>query len=150
MICPICNATFQPSPAKESYQKFCSTACRRREKGRRARREGRSSPRNDNCLRCGKPMVGKPWGAKYCGSECRSIHYRGAKTKTARTRLRCMRCGGRHMGNACREGPIERKYGTVVDGRYVPPEGVRVRVIEAPYAMFGDQLKGYLAKRGKV
>jgi hypothetical protein len=57
-------------------------------------------------------------------------------------RLHCHWCQGKHVSTACpnRAGNSIKQYGTVVDGLYVPPKGVKVRVLAIPSTVHGSDL----------
>ena len=69
-----------------------------------------------------------------------------------RKRPRCHLCGGRHRSSECSNmSPLVekcRQFGTVVDGRYVPPAGVTVRVFQLSRQQNGDDLTRII-KEGK-
>jgi hypothetical protein len=57
-------------------------------------------------------------------------------------KLHCHWCSGGHVSSDCpnRDGKTIRLFGAVVDGRYVPPPGVKVRIMQLPYDIHGDRL----------
>jgi hypothetical protein len=61
----------------------------------------------------------------------------------------CVRCRGSHLTQLCpNRSPAIRQFGTVdQDRKYVPPEGVQVRVIQIPRHVHGDQLEAFLNPR---
>lgn len=61
-----------------------------------------------------------------------------------RKRVQCKWCHGAHLTNECQNPtgsrPIIKRYGTTVDGRYIPPPGIKVRHIQIPCTIHGDRL----------
>jgi hypothetical protein len=58
-------------------------------------------------------------------------------------RLHCHWCGGGHVSTDCpnRDGSTVKLFGTTdADGNYVPPPGVKVRVLSIPTTVDSDQL----------
>lgn len=87
---------------------------------------------------------------RYC-PECRSAR-RTMPPKPPARPLRCKWCRGSHLTDHCPNPngrrPVRKLYGTMGPRReYVPPPGVSVRIIEAPYALCGDQLDAWLNQR---
>ena len=98
------------------------------------------------CGQCGGIMEHPRPGQRFCNESCRNRNHCARQKATARPRfrrLRCHWCSGKHMTAACpnRTGECVKQFGTLGPNReYVPPPGVKVRVVHAPYNAFADQL----------
>ena len=122
MICAYqaCSKEFPPSEIHLN-KRFCSFECRRKA-WRDARRDKTAKER--------------------------ALHPKPKKTaKPKRKRLLCVTCGMAHRTDKCprsKEREVVKQFGTVVNGRYLPPPGVRVRYIELPHEVFGEELTAML------
>jgi hypothetical protein len=106
---------------------------------KRKRTKTRAAKPPTVCARCQRPFHQSRSTAKYCSGSCRTkAHHARAGHKP----LRCHHCGGKHLGSDCqtKTNGITKLYGTVVDGRYVPPPGVNVRIMQIDSMTHGDTL----------
>ena len=106
-----------------------------------------------HCCRLFKPN--SP-AQRYCSTDCRHRAYHGAGlTPEMRVKrpprpkgrpARCKWCRGAHPTDKCpgMGATLVKRYGTVVDGRYVPPPGLEVRVLSIPTTVHGDTLAYFL------
>lgn len=144
-----CARCGHPFLRQKRSQKFCSQRCERGDmKSRRRIRQGPAMHACANAV-CGKQFRRTNPRHRYCCNACRYIAFRATPPKP-RTRLRCKYCRGRHMTSACPNpsGAVLKQYGTLGPLReYIPPPGVTVRIIHAPYAMHGDELGAWLRER---
>jgi len=151
MTCPQCSAEFEQNPHRP-WQRFCSEPCRRRGRRRERRDERRKAkqpiPRR-LCAQCAGEYQPIQPAQKFCGDSCRNRAHCAKQKAIARPRfrrLKCHFCRGRHVSAACpnRYGESVKLYGTMGPNReYVPPPGVRVRVLVLPNTVHGDMLKDY-------
>lgn len=98
------------------------------------------------CPYCEREFTATREGNKFCSASCRGKAYR-AQGRTAEMRsrrgLRCHWCRGHHHSLACpnRAGATIKLYGTMGPNReYVPPPGVKVRVVSIPNTVHGDRI----------
>lgn len=149
------------------WARFCSELCRRHA-FRKARREAVKAELRGTLIACANEGCGAPFtrlrlGQIYCSDRCRKTTGNRnrlqrkvrsdvdvPKAKPKRRSLLCHWCRGAHVSTECpnRAGSAIKLFGTQApDGSYVPPKGVRVRVIKLPWAMCGDQVAEFLAHR---
>ena len=143
-------------PSGRLNQRYCCQPCRKaamRLRSRARRRAGMApGAAPGRTMKCRSPRCGREFRAlssnhAYCSEACRMGTYRRAGlTDEVRVRrrgrpARCKWCGGPHVSDACSGSEVVvKRYGTVVDGRYVPPPGLRVRVLSIPTTVHGRQL----------
>lgn len=118
-----CSLRFTPKPGRR--QRYCCEACRRHAH-RKAQRTARATARRAVC------DVPRP------------KHVR-------RKRLECKWCGMGHRTDLCpRNRNVVKQYGTVdAQGNYVPPPGVKVRVLEISRTVHSDTLRRVLGEMGR-
>ena len=157
--CPKCSAAFIPA---KSWQRYCSERCRRNDARNRRRRGKRAFERKlatCDAPGCEVTFMKRNSSHHYCSTGCRDRGRWDRQMKAASVaapgepgytrKLYCHRCGGRHKSADCRNRrAFVKQYGTVVDGRYVPPQGVAVRVVKIPRTVHGDTV-GELLKEAK-
>lgn len=152
MTCPYCSAEFEPNPTRP-WQRFCSELCRskgRRRERRAERRKVRAPIPPRLCAQCAGEFAPLQPTQKFCGESCRNRAHIAARKAIARPafrRLKCHFCRGRHVSAACpnRDGEVVKLYGTLgPDREYIPPPGVKVRVLVLPNTVHGDMLKSFI------
>lgn len=164
---PPCGKSFY---SHKLWARFCSELCRRHA-FRKARREAVATELRGELTpcaneHCGNPFVRSRLGQIYCSDRCRKTTGNRArlerkklvcadqpKAKRKRRSLLCHWCRGPHVSTACpnRAGAAVRLFGTQApDGSYVPPPGVRVRVLEVPYSLRGDELTAILKSHPRM
>lgn len=156
-----CGKHFVP---QRKWGKYCSARCgrlssRQRQRDRQRAASGKPPlpvlpaelPRP--CAQCAATIEKPRRGQQYCNDSCRNRANCAKQKAIARPRfrrLKCHFCRGRHVSAACpnRNGTQIKLYGTLGPNReYIPPPGVRVRVLVLPNTVHGDMLKDY-AKGG--
>ena len=117
--------------------------------------------------KCSRSFESKRSWSRYCCPGCRRNAWRQTqrekyakeralhpkpppRVRPKRKRLMCNFCGMAHATDRCRRvrEPV-KQFGTVVNGEYVPPEGVKVRMLQIPRTVHGDTLGRLLKEMGK-
>ena len=153
MICERAKCGKEFAPVVE-HQRFCCANCNRRDRQQRSldrKRAGvtvapavpppKTPPEARPCVICFALFTPKRDPASYCSAACRAKARRGRNGGCDKRRQ--FRYGQRGNG-----GEVVRQYGTVVDGVYVPPEGVKVRVWHLTRCQHGEELTRMM-KEGK-
>ena len=95
---------------------------------------------------CGKEFKPHTKDQRFCCKPCGHQSRRCTSPPKPRKHLRCHHCRGLHQTSQCpNRGESVRQFGTMdQDRNYVPPPGVKVRVLVNPPTINGDQLKAML------
>lgn len=98
------------------------------------------------CENCNKEFQRNSAHQRFCSDPCRYQSGRRTNPPKPRKSLRCKWCRGAHQTNLCpNRGPAIRQFGTLdQDRNYIPPPGVKVRILSIPRTVDGEQLKAIL------
>lgn len=155
MKCLACPKQFKPT---RTWNKFCSRDCSRRfVKSTRVIKHA-AARRPIPCGYCKKFFQPQRKGHRFCSVPCAHRFHKAMgrtpemrsvawKKPTGRRRLKCHWCGGKHVSTLCqnRDGGIVNQFGTLdQDRNYVPPPGVKVRVLSIPIHVHSDTLNRLL------
>lgn len=135
------------------HQIYCSPRCRKG--GQNERRTAQRRAENPGAVRahcaykhCGREFWRTSRIKRFCCKKCQDTALRNLgltdELRRPKKRLRCGRCGGRHMAMNCKNlrRNVVKQYGTVdpVTREYVPPPGVAVRVVQITPFVHSDRL----------